>query len=281
MRQRFRFADVQLGSVTVKSQFASGWRTGARWPLVGNRYKWQGVAHLLFGGSRAEGEVEQSGGPARSPKLARLEAALFAADGPSNTRRLAQVASLADGTEARTLIRQLNAIYDAGGTAFRVEQVAGGYQLFTRPEFDRWLSRRHRRATDVQLSGPALDTLTIVAYRQPVLRADVEAIRGVQCDEMLRQLLDKGLVRIAGRDRSLGRPILYGTTRKFLQVFGLRSLEDLPLAEQLRVSSKGAEETGLGEPGNVPAAGEPAGKSQAAEGECAADAFENGAEQSA
>lgn len=232
MQQRSRRADVQLRSVT---QPAHGWPQRPRRSLPAQRNPRQHVAHLLSDRTAGDQQDATSFGR-RSPKLARLEAALFAADGPLNTRRLAQVASLADGTEARTLIRQLNELYDTGGTAFRVEHIAGGYQLFTRPEFDPWLSRRHRRPTHVQLSGPALETLTIVAYRQPVLRADVEAIRGVQCDEMLRQLLDKGLVRIAGRDRSLGRPILYGTTRKFLEVFGLRSLEDLPMAEQLRVA---------------------------------------------
>jgi segregation and condensation protein B len=226
MPQRSRPADVQLRRVTLTE-----------------RLRWHHVAHLLYGRDPIRAEDAQAVFGRRSPKLARLEAALFAADGPLNTRRLAQVASLADGTEARTLVRRLNELYDAGGTAFRVEHIAGGYQLFTRPEFDRWLSRRHRRPSDLQLSGPALETLTIVAYRQPVLRADVEAIRGVQCDEMLRQLLDKGLVRIAGRDRSLGRPILYGTTRKFLQAFGLRSLEDLPMAEQLRAACNGSEQT--------------------------------------
>jgi segregation and condensation protein B len=84
------------------------------------------------------------------------------------------------------------------------------------------------------LSQPALETLAVVAYRQPVLRTDVEAIRGVACGEMLRQLIERGLVRIAGHHDSLGRPILYGTTRKFLEVFGLGDLSDLPLAEQLR-----------------------------------------------
>src|SRR5712692_6884887 len=90
--------------------------------------------------------------------------------------------------------------------------------------------------------SPARETLAIVAYRQPIMRADVEAIRGVQVSEVLRQLMEKGLVRIAGRDDSLGRPVLYGTTRKFLQVFGLKGLRDLPLAEELRPAAKKAGE---------------------------------------
>lgn len=277
MQRRSRPADVQLGSVTVKSQIVRGWQRAPQRPPLAKRLPWQHVAHLRYGMGSATAKDDQAGTGMRSPKLARLEAALFAADGPLNTRRLAQVASLADGTEARTLIRQLNDAYDAAGTAFRVEQVAGGYQLFTRPEFNRWLSRRHRRPTDVQLSGPALETLTIVAYRQPVLRADVEAIRGVQCDEMLRQLLDKGLVRIAGRDRSLGRPILYGTTRKFLQIFGLRSLEDLPLAEQLRDSTNGVDETPSGEPTATQAEGGDEKQPEPAGSESATSAVDGGA----
>src|SRR5207237_5142591 len=97
-----------------------------------------------------------------------------------------------------------------------------------------WLGRLRRGAAEVRLSPAARETLAVVAYRQPVTRADVEAVRGVQCGEVLRQLMEKGLVRIAGRDDSLGRPVLYGTTKKFLQVFGLKSLRELPHAEQLR-----------------------------------------------
>jgi segregation and condensation protein B len=86
----------------------------------------------------------------------------------------------------------------------------------------------------MKLSPPAMETLTVIAYRQPITRADIEAVRGVQCTEMLKQLMDRGLVRIGGEDNSLGRPYLYETTRKFLEVFGLRSLNDLPRADSLR-----------------------------------------------
>src|SRR5262249_41114239 len=112
-------------------------------------------------------------------------------------------------------------------------ELAGGFQLLTRPEFHPWLVRLRRSGADLRLSGAARETLAIVAYRQPIMRADVEAIRGVQCSEVLRQLMERGLIRIAGRDASLGRPVLYGTTKKFLQVFGLKSLRDLPQADQL------------------------------------------------
>src|SRR5262249_51647823 len=157
-------------------------------------------------------------------------------------RRLASVARLADAAEARRLVRRLQALYRGDGSAFQVADAAGGYQLLTRPEFHPWLARMRRSSIELRLSGPARETLAIVAYRQPIMRADVEAIRGVQCSEVLRQLMEKGLVRIAGRDDSLGRPVLYGTTRKFLQVFGLKSLKDLPRADQLRMPKSGGNE---------------------------------------
>lgn len=171
---------------------------------------------------------------ARSPKLARVEAALFVAGEPLTSRRIADAANLADGAEARVLVQELKALYDADATAFTVENVAGGWQLRTRPEYSPWLQKFHPTRQEMRLSQPALETLAVVAYRQPILRADVESIRGVQCGEMLRQLIDRGLVRITGHHDSLGRPLLYGTTRKFLEFFGLADLSDLPMAEQLR-----------------------------------------------
>ena len=172
----------------------------------------------------------------RTPKMARLEAVLFAADTALPPRKLAQFATLADPTEARTLVGKLNDLYDAHGTPFRIERVAAGYRFFTRAEYVLWLGRLHQQQRDAELklSPPALETLTIIAYRQPMTRADIEAIRGVQCAEMLKQLMDRNLVRIAGEDDSLGRPFLYETTRKFLEVYGLRDLDGLPLADKLR-----------------------------------------------
>jgi segregation and condensation protein B len=173
---------------------------------------------------------------ARSDRLARTEAILFLAREPLASRRLAQLADLADGTEARTLVRELNRTLDAEGCAFRVVEVAGGFQLMSRPQFSPWLRRLHSAPPEVRLSGPALETLAVVAYRQPVLRAAVEAIRGVQCGEILRQLMERDLVKIVGRSEDLGRPLLYGTTKRFLQVFGLRTIEELPRQEWFEVA---------------------------------------------
>jgi segregation and condensation protein B len=125
-----------------------------------------------------------------------------------------------------------------------VEEVAGGFQLLTRPKFAPWLRRLHSLPVEVRLSAPALETLAVVAYRQPLLRAQIEAIRGVQCGEILRQLIERGLVRIFGRSEELGRPLLYATTARFLQVFGLRHIEDLPKGEFLPITKRTAGQLG-------------------------------------
>lgn len=169
----------------------------------------------------------------RSPKMARLEAVLFVAGGALSTRKLAQFATLADPTEARTLIKKLNDLYDRLESPFRIEQVAAGYQLLTRSEFSHWLDKLHERQAELKLTPGQMETLAIVAYRQPVIRADIEAIRGVACIEMLKQLMERGLVRIGGADETLGRPHLYETTRRFLEIFGLRTIEDLPMYDRL------------------------------------------------
>jgi segregation and condensation protein B len=181
--------------------------------------------------ARREAVLVTDGPTARPARVARLEAVLFLAREPLASRKLAQLSRLADGTEARTLVRELNRLYDAEGSALDVVEVAGGFQLMSRPPFAPWLRRLHSSAAEVRLSGPALETLSVVAYRQPVLRARIEAIRGVQCSEILRQLMERDLVRIVGRSEELGRPLLYGTTKRFLQVFGLRNLDELPQPE--------------------------------------------------
>lgn len=170
----------------------------------------------------------------RDADLARLEAVLFIAREPLGGRKLAQYANLADGTQARTLVRRLNEHYDTTGRAFRVEQVAGGYQMLTRRQFSPWLRRLAHVPGETRLSAPGLETLAVIAYRQPVPRADIEAIRGVNCGETLRQLLERDLVRIDGRSEELGRPYLYSTTKRFLELFGLMHLDDLPGDDGLR-----------------------------------------------
>src|SRR5688572_11117244 len=180
----------------------------------------------------------------RLGRRSRLEVVLFLSREPLTPRKLAQLANLTDGTEARTLLGSLRKRYDERGCAFQVVQVAGGYQLLSRPEFATWLRARSGQAPSIRLSPPALETLAVVAYRQPVLRAEVEAIRGVACGEILRQLMDRDLLRIVGRSEELGRPLWYGTTKRFLQEFGLCNLDQLPWARELRRPSADPEATG-------------------------------------
>jgi segregation and condensation protein B len=182
----------------------------------------------------------------RTRKAARVEAALFVSESAVSAKRLAQLVALADSGEAIRIIDQLNAAYDRDRSAFRIERAANGYRLLTRPDYSRWLGRIHQRPNEAKLSPTALETLTVVAYRQPITRADIEAIRGVHCTDILKQLMERGLVRIAGEDNSLGRPYLYETTRTFLELFGLQTLDDLPLADRLRLSAAAESEPQAG-----------------------------------
>ncbi len=179
-------------------------------------------------------QILPDGGLVRSTRLARLEAALLISGAAVPARKLAQVARLIDAKEVSQLVQVLNDSYDRTRSAFRIEQTAAGYLLMTRAALSPWLDRLHNRQAEMKLSAPMMETLTIVAYQQPVTRADVEAIRGVQSAEMIRQLMDRSLVRIGGEDDSLGRPFLYETTRQFMTMFGLRRLEDLPNSATLR-----------------------------------------------
>lgn len=160
--------------------------------------------------------------------LRRVEAVLMLNHEPISAKRLAQQADLADATQARTLARQLNDLLDRAASAMRVEEVAGGFVLLSRPDVARWLRRLDWLPTGQPLPLPALETLAIVAYRQPTTRAAIEAVRGAGCEEILKQLMERDLIRICGRGEELGRPYLYATTPAFLQKFGLASLADLP-----------------------------------------------------
>jgi segregation and condensation protein B len=223
MRAPSRTPAEQLQSVSRRYALPRAWRGKSASVLRPRREAETGEAAVVRGDQ------------ARDPALQRLEAVLFLTREPLNSRKLAQYANLADGTQARTLIRRLNQFYDTAGRAFRVEEVAGGFQLLTRRKFAAWLRRLEHVPPETRLSAPALETLAVIAYRQPVPRADIEAIRGVNCGEILRQLMERDLVRIGGRSEELGRPYLYTTTKRFLQVFGLVSLDDLPRATAIRL----------------------------------------------
>jgi segregation and condensation protein B len=157
-----------------------------------------------------------------------VEALLFASDAPVEASRLQEVLGLGSAAEARELVEALRRRMQADGRALQVVEVGGGFRLVTRPEVAPWLVKLARSRTRSRLSRPALETLAIVAYRQPVSRPEVDAIRGVNSEGVLDNLLDRRMVRIAGRKDSPGRPFLYETTRDFLIAFGLRDLADLP-----------------------------------------------------
>jgi segregation and condensation protein B len=170
----------------------------------------------------------------RDAALARLEAALFLADEPLPARKLADAAGLPDGHAARRLIERLRTLYADDNSSFQIEELGGGYQLLTRSAYHPWLLRLRRTGQDVRLTPAVLETLAVIAYKQPITRADVDNLRGVSCAELIRLLMEKGLVRVTGRHDSLGRPQLYGTTKRFLQAFGMNTLADLPEVESLK-----------------------------------------------
>lgn len=161
------------------------------------------------------------------------EAVLFATDEPISAERLAKI--IETGVkQVKEHIKNLNDKYQANNNAFRIEQIAGGYQMMTLGLYNHWLKKLLRARDDGKLSPAAMETLAIIAYKQPIIRADIESIRGVAAGEVLRSLMYKGLVKIVGRAEVLGRPMLYGTTKKFLEVFGLNTLKDLPKIEELK-----------------------------------------------
>jgi segregation and condensation protein B len=162
-----------------------------------------------------------------------IEAVLFASDEPLSDARLAKIVEVTT-KQVRECIAELNEKYKTNNNSFRIEQIAGGYQMLTLTEYNLWLKKLVRVRDDSKLGPAALETLAIIAYKQPIIRADIEAIRGVAAGEMIRSLCYKGLVKIVGRAEVLGRPMLYGTTKKFLEVFGLNTLKDLPKVEELQ-----------------------------------------------
>jgi segregation and condensation protein B len=162
-----------------------------------------------------------------------IEAVLFASDEPLSDSRLSKILEIPTA-QIRQHVKSLNDKYQANNNSFRIEQIAGGYQMLTLSQYNLWLKKLVRVRGDSKLSPAAMETLAIIAYKQPVIRADIEAIRGVAVGEVIRSLCYKGLVKIVGRAEVLGRPMLYGTTKKFLEVFGLNTLKDLPKIEELK-----------------------------------------------
>lgn len=164
-----------------------------------------------------------------------IEALLFSSDLALSANRLVELVGAGTPSQVRAWVDQLNEQYDRAGLAFRVVEIARGYQLLTRAEYQPWLAKLNKHHSETRLSDATLETLAVVAYKQPIIRADIEAIRGVQCGEVLNRLREMGLVKIAGRAEVVGRPLLYGTTKRFLEVFGLADLSELPPMEALKL----------------------------------------------
>jgi len=168
-----------------------------------------------------------------------IEAILLTSSRPVSATQLAESLGIGlDDGGSKTIedaIAILNEEYIDTGRSFRIERVAGGYRVMTCPEFRSVIEEWQNTKSASKLSQAALETIAIVAYRQPVTRADIETIRGVACGEVLRNLLERKLLKITGRAEEVGRPMLYGTTRFFLETFGLASLKDLPDSKELKM----------------------------------------------
>lgn len=176
-----------------------------------------------------------------------IEALLFSAQKPLSIREITAAIRGAEDDEfasneftrvkdaaVAAALEQLKTEYVEQGRAFQLTEKAEGWQLATDPSFAKWVRRLFPAPKPARLSAPALETLAIIAYRQPIIRADVEAVRGVNIDGVLQTLMERGLVKIAGRAEIPGRPLLYETTQFFLDHFGLRNLDELPNVEELR-----------------------------------------------
>ncbi|MEK7749813.1 MAG: SMC-Scp complex subunit ScpB [Planctomycetota bacterium] len=162
-----------------------------------------------------------------------IESLIFAAEEPITLRKLVDIIGDIDSAQVLEAIAWLKNDYETQGRSFQIEEIAGGYQLFTKPEYYEWIAKLRKKSGETKLSQAALETLAIIAYKQPILRADVESIRGVQSGQIIRLLMEKDLVKVVGRDEALGHPLLYGTTKRFLEYFGLKDLKDLPNIEEL------------------------------------------------
>ncbi|MBK9118807.1 MAG: SMC-Scp complex subunit ScpB [Phycisphaerales bacterium] len=169
-----------------------------------------------------------------------LEALLFSSDAPVTAGRLAELLGTGSPKEVRRLIAELNEKYAAAALSFRIEEIAKGFQMLTLAEYRPWVAKLTKQQAQTRLGAAALEALSIVAYKQPIIRADIEAIRGVACGEVLNRLREMGLIKIVGRAEIVGRPLLYGTTKRFLDVFGLADLNDLPPMEALTLGKTAA-----------------------------------------
>jgi segregation and condensation protein B len=171
-----------------------------------------------------------------TPLAQLLEAALFSACRPITAEELAALDADAGPAEVRTALDQLREHYDFNQHGVELVELAGGYQILTRPVFAAVIEQAHFSVRAPKLTAATLETLAVIAYRQPVGRIEIEEIRGVSAGGVLRSLQERGLIEVVGRSEALGRPLLYGTTPLFLELLGMRDLADLPKAEELTIA---------------------------------------------
>ena len=171
-----------------------------------------------------------------TPLAKLLEAALFASARPIATEELAVLEPDASPAELQSALDELREHYDVDGHGVELQEIGGGWQILTRAEYTEAIERAQLAARPARLSGAALETLAIIAYRQPISRAEIEEIRGVMVGSVLKSLHERGLIDVVGRGEGLGRPLMYGTTPVFLEYFALRHLEELPRADELAIA---------------------------------------------
>ncbi|OGS04915.1 MAG: SMC-Scp complex subunit ScpB [Elusimicrobia bacterium RIFCSPLOWO2_12_FULL_59_9] len=187
-----------------------------------------------------------------------VETLLFIAEYPLPLKRLVEILGRGTEAEIESCVRLLQKEHQDRKSPLQVVEVAGGFQMATRPEFGPWVRKLYQSKMTARLSAASLETLSIIAYRQPITRAEVEEIRGVEAVSALERLLEKKLIRIAGRKEAIGRPLLYETTPEFLRRFGLRALEDMPNLEALKAKALETEEAAeaSAQPDSPPSAGD-------------------------
>lgn len=174
-----------------------------------------------------------------SDKKGIVEALLFASDGPLTLERIREVVGTISKEEIRQHVEALREEYATTKRAFDIFEIEGGYQALSRPEFASWVERLFVEKRKAKLSRASLETLSIIAYKQPIVKSEIEMIRGVSADGVIRTLMERNLITITGRAEGVGRPLLYGTTRDFLNYFGLNELTDLPKMEEIREILRG------------------------------------------
>ena len=175
-----------------------------------------------------------------TPLAKLLEAALFAAQRPIPLESLATFDPEASPAAVSSALDELREHYDVDGHGVELVEQGGGWQILTRAEYAEAIERTHVAVRPQRLSAAALETLAIIAYRQPIGRAEIEEIRGVAVSSVVKSLHERGLIDIVGRSEGIGRPLLYGTTPQFLEQFALRHLEELPRADELAIALRGA-----------------------------------------